>query len=148
ADGNNLSVIKIDDQGGLSSAANFNPSIARFGEANNPAFSSDGRLVYIAASIGGRLFALDSESGIIIDSIPIVSPSRIAVAKSPDGLEMIAATRTGKHGGVTITANQDSRLRTRSEFSPPDAIEFSPSNNVAFASDASIAFVGSTTGML
>src|SRR5262249_8258727 len=71
-----------------------------------------------------------------------------AVAKSPDGLEMIAATRTGKHGGVTITANQDSRLRTRSEFSPPDAIEFSPSNNVAFASDASIAFVGSTTGML
>lgn len=153
AAGNNLSVIRIDDQGGLTSGANFSPSIARFDEANNPAFSSDGKLVYIAASTGDRLFALDSESGIIIDSISILSPQRITVASNQDGIEIIAATRirrpsNGKRGGVTVIANQEGRLAERAEFTPPEGVEFSQANNVAFTADAAVAFVGSTTGML
>jgi outer membrane protein assembly factor BamB len=153
ASGNNLSVIRIDEQGGLVSGANFSPSIARFDEANNPAFSSDGRLVYIGASTGDRLFAIDSESAIIIDSISIASVERITVATQPDGIELIAATRirassNSKPGGVTVIENQDGRLTSRPEFTPPDGIDFSLANNVAFTSDASIAFVGSTTGML
>ena len=153
ASGNNLSVIRIDEQGGLVSSANFSPSIARFDEANNPAFSSDGRLVYIGASTGDRLFAIDSESAIIIDSISIASPERITVASRPDGIELIAATRirtssNSKPGGVTVIENQDGRLTSRSEFTPPDGIDFSMANNVVFTGDASIAFVGSTTGML
>jgi len=153
AAGNNLSVIRIDEQGGLVSSANFSPSIARFDEANNPAFSSDGRLVYIAASTGDRLFAIDSESAIIIDSITIASPERITVAARPDGIEMIAVTRirrpsNSKRGGVSVIENQDGRLARRSEFTPPDGIDFSLANNVAFTDDASTAFVGSTTGIL
>jgi hypothetical protein len=153
ASGNNLSVIRIDEQGGLVSSANFSPSIARFDEANNPAFCSDGRLVYIGASTGNRLFAIDSESAIIIDSISIASPERITVATRPDGIELIAATRihtpsNSKPGGVTVIENQDGRLTSRSEFTPPDGIDFSLANNVAFTGDASIAFVGSITGML
>jgi outer membrane protein assembly factor BamB len=150
---NNLAVIGVDEQGGLVPVANFSPSIARFDEANNPAFSSDGRLVYIAASTGNRLFAIDSESAIIIDSISITSPERITVATRQDGVEMIAATRirrpsNSKPGGVTLVANMDGRLASQSEFTPPDGIEFSMVNNVAFTGDASIAFVGSTTGIL
>ena len=150
---NNLSVVRIDEQGGLVSSANFNPSIARFDDSNNPAFSSDGRLVYIAASTGDRLFAIDSESAIIIDSISIASPERISVATRPDGVEMIAATRirrpsNAKSGGVTIIENLGARLASKSEFTPPDAIDFSLANNVAFTDDASTAFVGSTSGML
>ena len=153
ADKNNLSVVSIDDQGGLSSLANFSPSNARFDDANNPAFSVDGRTVYIAASTGARLFALDSGSGFIIDSISIDSPGRISVATSANRIEMIAATRMrspsgDKRGGVIVLANQDGRLTVRSEFTPPEGIEFSRANNVAFTADASIAFVGSTTGML
>lgn len=153
AAGNNLSVINIDAQGGLVSSANFSPSIARFDEANNPAFSSDGRLVYIAASTGDRLFAIDSESAIIIDSISIASPERITVATGPDGIQMIAATRirrpsNSKAGGVTVIENREGRLASRSEFTPPDGIDFSLENNVAFTADASIAFVGSATGIL
>jgi outer membrane protein assembly factor BamB len=153
ADKNNLSVVGIDDQGGLSSLANFSPSNARFDDANNPAFSVDGRTVYIAASTGGRLFALDSGSGFIIDSISIDSPERISVATSKNGIEMIAATRIrrpsgDKRGGVIVLANQEGRLAVRSEFTPPEGIEFSRANNVAFTADASTAFVGSATGML
>lgn len=151
--GNNLSIIRIDEQGGLASRAIFSPSIARFDEANNPAFSSDGRLVYIAASTGDRLFAIDSESAIIIDSISIASPERITVATGTDGIQMIAATRirrpsNTKPGGVTVIENQDGRLVGRSEFTPPNGIDFSLANNVAFTDDALIAFVGSTTGIL
>ena len=151
-DKNNLSVISIDERGGMNSLADFSPSNARFDEANNPAFSADGRTLYIAASTGDRLFALDSGSGFIVDSIPIESPGRISVATG-NGIELIAATRTrgaanDKRAGVTVLANQEGRLTTRSEFSPPEGIEFSRANNVVFTADASIAFVGSTTGML
>lgn len=150
---NNLSLIKIDDHGGLSLSANFSPSVAHFDGANNPEFSFDGRTVYIAGSTGDRLFAVDSESGAIIDSISVASPERIAAVLGVDGIERIGVTRVrtssgDKPGGVTIVANQNGRLTTRSEFSPPDGIDFSSANNVAFTGDASIAFVGSTSGML
>lgn len=151
--GNNLSVIRIDEQGGLLAGANFSPSIARFDESNNPAFSSDGKLVYIAASTGDRLFAVDTDSAIIIDSISIPSPQRITVASNPEGIEFIAATRIRrpaniKGGGVTVIANQEGRLSERAEFTPPEGVEFSQANNVAFTADAAVAFIGSSTGML
>lgn len=153
APSNNLEVINLDQEGRLASVASFSPSIARLEEPNNPAFSADGRTLYIAASTGDRLFALDAQSGIIIDSISIASPTRISVAPVPGGVEMIAATRIRrprdeKRGGVTIVANQDGRLVEESEFTPPESIEFSAANNVAFTADATIAFVGSTSGML
>lgn len=153
AEKNDLSLIKVDDHGGLSSGANFSPSVARFDDANNPAFSSDGRTVYIAGSTGNRLFAVDSESGAIIDSISVTSPERISVGEGADGIERIGAIRVrrtsgDKPGGVTIVANQAGRLTTRSEFSPPDGVDFSSANNVAFSGDASVAFVGSSSGML
>jgi len=150
---NNLSVIRIDEQGGLVTAANFNPSIAKFDETNNPVFSSDGRLIYIATATGDRLFAVDSESAIIVDSISIPSPARVTVRTRPDGVEMIATTRIRrpsnvKAPGVTIVESLNGRLSSRSEFSPPDGIDFSAANNVAITSDGATAFVGSTTGML
>ena len=153
ADGNTLLVIKVDEQGSLSSGANFNPSVARFDEANNPAFSFDGRTVYIAGSAGDRLFAIDSESGIIIDSIAVSSPERVTVSESSDGIERIGVTRvrrtpTGKAGGVTVIANQSGRLTVRSELTPPEGVDFSSANNVVFTSAGSVAFVGSASGML
>lgn len=153
AEKNILSIIKMDGQGALAVGASFSPSSARFDEVNNPAFSDDGLMAYIAASKGDRVFALDSGSGIIIDSIAVSSPEHITVAKPPDGIEMIAATRTrktsdGERGGVSVIAYQEGRLRTRSEFTPPEGIDFSRANNVAVSADGSTAFVGSTTGIL
>jgi outer membrane protein assembly factor BamB len=148
-----LSVIKIDDQGGLSEAANFSPAGSRFDESNNPAFSADGRTVYIAAAAGDRLYAVDAGSGIQLDSIGLASPQRIAVARGADDVEMIAAARiggpnNGRRGGVAIIRNVKDQLALTAEFTPPESIEFSRANNVAFAAGASTAFVGSSTGML
>jgi outer membrane protein assembly factor BamB len=150
---NNLSIVRIDEQGGLVTAANFSPSIARFDDTNNPVFSSDGRLIYIAAATGDRLFAVDAEGAIIVDSISIPSPARVSAKTRPDGVEMIATTRIRrpsnvKAAGVTIVEASNGRLTTKSEFSPPDGIDFSAANNVALTSDGTTAFVGSTTGML
>jgi len=152
AEKNKLAVTGIDDNGNLNLLAEFSPANAHFDDANNPAFSSDGRTVYIAASAGDRLFALDAASGFIIDSISIDSPERVSVG-SADGIELIATTRirrpiNEKRAGVTILANQEGRLTTRSEFTPPEGIEFSRANNVVFTANGSVAFVGSTTGML
>lgn len=153
AEKNILSMIKVDEQGRLSAGPSFEPSVARFGEANNPAFSADGHTIYIAGETGDRLFAIDSDSGIIIDSVSVASPNRLTVSANADGIERIGVTRvrrtpTDRPGGVTIVANLGGRLTVRSEFSPPDDIGFSPANNIAFTADGSIAFVGSTSGML
>lgn len=148
-----LSVIKIDEHGGLSEVANFSPAGSRFDESNNPAFSADGRTVYIAAATGDQLYAVDAESGIQLDSIAISSPQQIAVAQGANGVEMIAAARVrrpndDRPGGVTIIKKVNDQLAVKTEFTPPEAIEFSRANNVAFVADGSIAFVGSSTGML
>lgn len=149
---NNLSTIKIDEQGMLTSLASFAPAGARFDESNNPAFSSDGQLVYIAAAIGDQLYLIDADSGIQLDSISISAPQRITVARSADNFELIAATNVRRPNndkrGVSVIKSQHSRLFAQTEFAPPDGVEFSRANNVVFTSDASIAFVGSTTGVL
>lgn len=150
---NSVSMIKVDREGQLSAGASFSPVGASIDETNNPAFSSDGRTLYLAAANGDRLFAIEAESGIQLDSISVPSPQRVSVGAGPDGNDVIACSRirrpaNGKNGGVTILTNLGGRLAIRTEFAPPDGIEFSPANNVALSADASIAFVGSLTGVL
>jgi hypothetical protein len=150
---NSVSFIKLDSEGQLSAGASFSPAGAGIEETNNPAFSSDGRTLYIAAAKGGQLYAVDVESGIQLDSISVPAPHRVSVGAGADGNDVIACSRirmpeNGKNGGVTIVTDPGARFAIRSEFAPPDGIEFSPANNVALSADASIAFVGSTTGVL
>jgi hypothetical protein len=149
---NNLALFKLDGQGQLSSTGNFSPAGAGFDESNNPAFSADGRTLYVAAHTGDRLFALSAESAAQESSVPVTAPRRITVVSTADG-DVIGITRTaaasgGGRGGATVATNRDGRLAVRSEFTPPEGIEFSRANNVAFDNDASAAFIGSVTGML
>src|SRR5581483_4589690 len=146
-------MFNLDGQGTLAQVGMFSPSGARFDEANNPAFSGDGRTVYIAAAEGEQVFALDSDSGILLDAIAASSPHRLTTAGVADGRELLAVTNlrregSDKRGGVTILKSQSSRLFAQSEFAPPEGIEFSRANNVVFTADASVAFVTSATGVL
>ncbi|HKQ04183.1 MAG TPA: PQQ-binding-like beta-propeller repeat protein [Blastocatellia bacterium] len=150
---NTLSLFNLDGQGALAQVGTFSPSGGRFDEANNPAFSGDGRMVYIAAAEGEQVFALDSDSGILLDAIAASSPHRLTTARAAEGRELLAVTNlrregSDKRGGVTILKSQHARLFAQSEFAPPEGIEFSRANNVAFTSDASVAFVTSATGVL
>jgi outer membrane protein assembly factor BamB len=150
---NTLSLFNLDAQGALSQVAAFSPPNARFDEANNPAFSSDGHTVYIAAADGGQVFALDSDSLILLDAIAASSPYRLTTAPVADGVELLAVTNlrhkaNDKRGGVTVLKSQHARLFSQAEFAPPEGIEFSRANNIAFTADASIAFVTSATGVL
>jgi outer membrane protein assembly factor BamB len=146
---NSLSILKVDRQGQLSAASEFSPAGARFGDSNNPAFSADGRTVFMAAADGDILFAVDSESGILIDSFNIESPQRISAATRIDGAQLIAATRAGKGSdGVTIFKYDGGRFVHQSEFNPPEGVKFSRANNVSFTHGAEVAFTGAATGWL
>lgn len=150
---NALAIFNVDGQGGLSPVTAFSPPNARFDEANNPAFSSDGHLVFIAAADGGQVYALDCDSGILLDAIAATSPYRLTTARAADGVELLAVTHlrhtaNDNHGGVTVLKSQLARLFVQAEFAPPEGIEFSRANNIAFTGDASIAFVTSATGVL
>ncbi|MFL6273893.1 MAG: YncE family protein [Blastocatellia bacterium] len=150
---NTLSLFNLDGQGALAQVGTFSPSGVRFDEVNNPAFSGDGRMVYIAAAEGEQVFALDSDSGILLDAIAASSPHRLTTARAADGSELLAVINlrregSDKRGGVTVLKSQNARLFAHSEFAPPEGIEFSRANNVAFTADASIAFVTSATGVL
>ena len=153
AHSNNLSVIAIDEQGALSALASLTPGGARFDEANNPVFSDDGRLIYIAAAGSDQLYLIDADSGIQFDSISVPTPQRISVTRGADNIELVAVTSVSRNGsdnrgGVTILKSQHARLFPQTEFAPPEGVKFSPANNVVFTSDAATAFVGSTTGVL
>lgn len=149
---NSVSIIDVDAEGQLSLASSFTPTGARLDEANNPAFSGDGRTLYIAASEGDQLFAIDADSGAQTSSIGVKSPQRVSVARNANA-DLIGVTRirrpsAGNAGGVTIVRNENNRLITQAEFTPPEGIDFSRANNVVFDKEGAVAFVGSTTGVL
>jgi hypothetical protein len=150
---NSLSVISIDEPGELNLLSMFSPSDGRFDETNNPAFSADGRTVYIASSEGDRLFAVDARSGSQFASLSVPAPQRVAVALPVEGEEMIGVTRirrpaNGRPGGVTLISSRSGRLEVKADFTPPEGVEFSTANNLAFDSSAPAAFIGSDTGIL
>jgi DNA-binding beta-propeller fold protein YncE len=153
AKANTLAIFGVDAQGTLAQVASFAPPSARFDEANNPAFSSDGHTVYVAAAEGDQVFALDSDSGILLDAIAAHAPYRLTAALDADGVELLAVTNlskagSDKRGGVTVLKSQHTRLFAQSEFAPPEGIEFSRANNAVFTSDAATVFVTSATGVL
>jgi outer membrane protein assembly factor BamB len=149
---NSVSIIDVEAEGQLSLASSFTPTGARLDEANNPAFSGDGRTLYIAASEGDQLFAIDADSGAQTASISVISPQRISVARSASadlvGVIRIRRPSANNSGGVTIVRSENNRLIAQSDFTPPDGIDFSRANNVVFDKEGTVAFVGSTTGVL
>lgn len=150
---NTLALVNVDGQGALAQVAAFSPPNARFDEANNPAFSSDGNMVYIAAATGEQVFALGADNGILFDAIPATSPHRLTAARAADGVDLLAVTNvrhaaSDKRGGVTILKSKHARLFLQTEFAPPEGVEFSRANNVAFTAGAGIAFTTSATGVL
>jgi outer membrane protein assembly factor BamB len=150
---NSLSLIRIDEEGQLSLAGSFSPPDARLDEWNNPAFSRDGREVYIAALTGDHLFCIDSESGALVASIAVDSPQRVSVTTDAKGVDIAGVTRirrptSYRQGGATIVEKQGRRLSVRAQFTTPDAIDFTRANNLVFDSLGEVAFIGSASGML
>jgi hypothetical protein len=150
---NTLSIIKLDRLGRLSAGKSFSPTGMSFDISNNPAFSADGRIVYVAVHNGEHLFSLETQGGSILGQIKLLSPpQRITVVKNQTGGDLIGITRTGsslgKKPGVTILASDRGVLTVRTEFTPPESIQFSRANNVVFDSDTSVALVGTMNGIL
>lgn len=150
---NNLSIVKLADKGRLGPVAGFSPLDSRFEATNNPAFSTDGRIVYVAAASSDQVFAIDSQRGAQIGSISVSpSPQRVTVAAAKNGTDLVAVTRVprqgNKPGGVTIITSANGRLTSKTDFTPQAEVRFSSRNNVVVDAENSIAFVGSTTGFL
>ena len=151
---NTVSIIDVDEQGRLGQQASFSPGAEGLDEDNNAAFSGDGQIVYVASSKTEQLLAIDAASGHLAGSIHIEpSPTRVTVARMPDGGDLIGVTRIPGHragvpGGVSVVAGASGHLSVQTEFTPPDPVKFSSSNNVAFTADASVGFAGSRSGVL
>jgi outer membrane protein assembly factor BamB len=150
---NNLTLANLDNHGGLSLSGTFSPEGARFEAANNPVFGQDGKVIYVAASVGDKLFAVDAAKATLRGSASLLSPRRITVAQDRGGADLIAVTRIGnpplaKSDGVTILTNRKEELTIKSDFKPPDVIRLSPANNVVFSPDSSTAYIGSKNGIL
>jgi outer membrane protein assembly factor BamB len=151
---NTVSIINIDEQGRLGQQSSFSQAVEGLDEDNNAAFSLDGLVVYVASSKTQQLLAIDAAAGRLASSIHVEpSPTRVTVARGPDGGDLIAVTRVparrlGVPGGVAIVAATAGHLSLQTEFTPPDPIQFSTSNNAGFTSDGWSAFVGSRSGVL
>jgi hypothetical protein len=151
---NLVTVLKLEPGGRLEYVSSFSSPDVLIDETNNPAFSPDGAVLYIAAGRTEKLVAADVKTGRILSQVYVASsPQRIMVAANPDGTDGIAVVRTRRAnsdalGGVTIVSGRSGRLTVKSEFTPPEQIEFSRSNNPIIDPELSVGFVPSTTGIL
>src|SRR5262249_45595000 len=120
---NSLTLLAVRADGSLTEPTIFSPRNARFEESNNPAFSPDGRSIFIAATSGDRLFQVDSHSGIEIASAQVSSPWRVTAAHK-GASDFVAVTRNqnqaaDKRGGVSVFNADGHRLQKVSDFDPP-----------------------------
>jgi hypothetical protein len=149
---NILEIMNLDARGRLTAGKSFNPIGMRLDVSNNPAFSDDGKIVYIAVYTGEHLFSIDTQKGNILGMIKLPSaPQRITVSGDNTGNDLIGVTRTmhsKKSGGITILASTRGQLTVRTEFTLPDNIQLSRANNIVFDPDAATAFLGSVDGFL
>ena len=150
---NAVAMVNLDGEGQLKSLGSFSPADASFEDANNPVFSADGQTLYIAAAKGDKVFAVNADTGKLIDSIAVETPQRLTMTKGANNAELLGVTYIRrpinvKRGGAMIIANQGGKLAMRSEFTPPEGIEFSRANNLVFNAGATSAFLASTTGVL
>ncbi|HEY7912358.1 MAG TPA: AMIN domain-containing protein [Blastocatellia bacterium] len=149
---NTLEIMSLDAKGRLSAGKSFNPIGMSLDVSNNPAFSDDGKIVYIAVYTGEHLFSIDTQKGNILGMIKLPSaPQRITIARENAGNDLIGVTRTmhsKKSGGVTILASNRGLLTVRTEFTLPDNIQLSRANNIVFDQDSTMAFLGSADGFL
>lgn len=151
---NMLSLIKLDGRGRLSAGKSFSPHGMRFDVSNNPAFSMDGQIVYVAAFNGEHVFSIDTQSGTVLGQIKLASaPQRLTVARDQTGIDLVGTTRAAQTAGmgpsaVTLLASNRGQFTVRAEFNAPAGTRFSRANNIVFDSAASVALVGSTNGTL
>lgn len=151
---NLVTILRMGDGGELDVLSTFTPGEAGIEESNNPVFSADGRVLYLAAARADRLYAFDVKSGREISSVEISpAPQRISVAVNPSGGETVAVVRTqradsGSLGGVTLVNSRAGRLAIKTEFTPPEQVQFSRANNPVILPQLSVAFVASSSGIL
>jgi hypothetical protein len=151
---NLLSLIRLDRLGRLTAGKTFSPHGMRFDVSNNPAFSTDGQIVYVAVYDGEHVFSIDTQKGTVLGMIKLASaPQRITVVRDQTGTDLIGTTRAGqtaatKPSGVTLLASNRGQLTVKAEFNAPTSVKLSRANNIVFDSAASVALVGSSNGTL
>ena len=152
AESNTLCIVTLDQFGRLSGGRTFTHTGVRLDVSNNPGFSSDGQIVYLAFSDGEYLFSIDALRAKALGVVKLTSPPhRITVTKDQNGSDLIAVTRIGQGGkpsGVTLLTYDKGHFTIKAEFTPPDNIQFSRVSNVVFNRDASLALIGSKNGFL
>ena len=152
---NLVTILRLREEGTFEFVSAFSPGDRGVEDSNNPVFSGDGRLLYLAAARDERLFAFDVQTGKLVSSVDIApAPQRISVATNQNGSETVAVVRTRRSnsealGGVTLVTSRGGRLDIKAEFTPPpDQIQFSRANNPIIVPDLSVAFVPSSSGVL
>jgi outer membrane protein assembly factor BamB len=153
AESNTLCIVTLDQFGRLSGGRTFSHTGVRLDVSNNPGFSCDGQIVYLAFSDGEYLFSIDAQTAKALGVVKLISsPHRITVTRDHTGSDLIAVTRIGqsggKPGGVTLLTYDKGHFAIKAEFTPPDSIQFSRVSNVVFNADASLALIGSKSGFL
>jgi hypothetical protein len=150
---NTLSLFTLDQTGRLTAKSRFVPDDAHFDVTDSPAFSTDGRRLYFAATKGERLFSLSVEDGSVVDTIKLRSaPRRVTVATSITGTELIGVTHVNAvatlPAGVSILESRSGRLTMKSEATLPEGTGLSPASGLAFDNERSLAFIGTLGGAL
>jgi IPT/TIG domain len=149
---NIVSLITVGEDGVLTPVSYFLPAGETIDAANNPAFSEDGRYVFIGAAGSDKLLAIDASKGVEAGSISINNPLSLTVARDGEGRDIIGVTRGPRQpdesGGVSVLSFANGQMAIRAEFTPPNQIEFSRTNNVQLDVEDSLGFVGSSSGLL
>ncbi|MCX7753573.1 MAG: pre-peptidase C-terminal domain-containing protein [Blastocatellia bacterium] len=141
-----VAIVDYTDVGKIALAAEFRPHGATFSTANNTVFSQDGRTVFVASAFTDLLFAVDVETGEILDAlVPGDGPRRLALFDR-DGTRWLIVVNVSEGTLAMVDASNPRDLKLVRKIVPPSGTQFTTLTNAVISPDGRLVFVADYQG--
>lgn len=141
-----VAIVEYTDVGKIGLAVEFRPHGAVFSPANNTVFSSDGRTVFVASAFSDLLFAVDAETGEILDAVVPGDGPRQLTLFDRDGARWLTVVNVSERTLGVVDASNPRDLKLVRKIVPPSGTQFTALTNAVISPDGQFVFVADYGG--
>jgi DNA-binding beta-propeller fold protein YncE len=122
-------------------AGEFRPHGASFSVANNIVYSRDGRTIFVASAFTDLLYAVNAETGEILDAlVPGDGPFWVSLFDQ-GGTRFLVVVNANDDSLAVVDATDPADLKLVRRIRPPSGTDFTPWTNAIISPDGQYVFV-------
>jgi len=141
-----VTIIDYTDLSKVEKAGEFRPHGASFSVANNIVYSRDGRTIFVASAFTDLLYAVNAETGEILDAlVPGDSPRWVSLFDQ-GGTRFLIVVNANDDSLAVVDATDPADLKLVRRIRPPSGTDFTAGTNAIISPDGQYVFVADLGG--